>query len=143
MFCQNCGTAIAEGNSHCTNCGTPVATASAGAIGSMASQAARQFYAGMDQQLRTSLMWGGGSVVALLLVFLVPGLLAVILLPASVGLGIMALNSGRGLSNATGYYLGMMGVVMSNVLIFVMLCAYAAATVAQDAAGGMLGNLLR
>jgi hypothetical protein len=142
MFCQNCGTAVTQGNSHCTGCGTAVVAASTAAIGSVASQAARQFYDGMDQQLKTSLMWGGGAVLALLLTFIVPAVLAIILLPATIGLAIMALNSGRGLANATGYYLGMMAMVMANALLFFMLCAYWAVSQAQSMAGGMLSELL-
>ncbi len=142
MFCQNCGTAVTQGNSHCTGCGTAVVAASTAAIGSVATQAARQFYDGMDQQVKSSLMWGGGAMLALLLSFIVPAMLAIILLPTTIGLGIMALNSGRGLGNATGYYLGMMAVVMANALLFFMLCAYWAYSQAESMAGGILGNLL-
>lgn len=142
MFCTSCGTAVVEGNAHCTNCGARV-----DGVGIVA-HAARSAYAGMDESFKRSLMLGGGSMVCTLLTILLAysaPLLVIILIPAAMALGIMALNTGRDLANRTGYYLGMTGYVVATTMLFVLISAYAARTAAMSMAAsagmGMMGRM--
>lgn len=140
MFCTNCGAQIAEGSVHCTSCGTRV-----DGVGAVAF-AARNAYAGMDRDLKRSLMLGGGSLASTILAILLAGpasILLLILIPASIVLGSFALNAGRNLDNRAGYHLGMIGLSTGTFMLYMFLFGYAARSIAMSAAGSAVGSLFR
>ncbi len=140
MFCTNCGAKVVEGSAHCTSCGTRMD--GLGAVGS----AARNAYAGMDETLKRSLLLGGGSMLASLLGILllaVAEILLILFIPAAMTLGIMALNAGRNLDNRAGYYLGMIGLTSSVVMLYLSLIGYAAMSMAQAAAQSAMGSMFQ
>lgn len=144
MFCTNCGTNVPDGTAHCTNCGTRVE--GVGAAAAMVSNVAMTAYASMDEAFRKSLFLGGGAMVSSLLTILLAGsagILLIILLPASIILGIMALNAGRELTNRAGYHLGMIGLSAGTIMLYLALLAYAAKSMAASMAGNALGGLMR
>lgn len=141
MFCTNCGTNVVAGSAHCTNCGTRME--GVGAAATIVGNVARTTYAAMDQDFKKSLFLGGGSMFASILSILLAGpagILLILLIPATIVLGIMALNSGRDLSNRAGYHLGMIGLTAGAVMLYMLLMAYAAKSIAQSAMGSMFGG---
>lgn len=143
MFCTNCGTNVVEGSAHCTNCGTRMA--GMGAAAAIVSNVAMTSYASMDEDFKKSLFLGGGAMFASILAILLAGpvaILLILLIPAAIVLGIMALNTGRDLANKAGYYLGMIGLTSSTFMLYAFLFAYAAKSMAQSAANGMLGSMI-
>ena len=145
MFCTNCGTNVVAGSAHCTNCGTRME--GVGAAAAIVGNVARTTYAAMDQEFKKSLFLGGGSMFASILAILLAGpasILLILLIPATIVLGIMALNAGREQSNRAGYHLGMIGLTAGAVMLYMLLTAYAAKSMAQSMAqsamGGMFGG---
>lgn len=144
MFCTNCGTNVVQGSAHCTNCGTRME--GVGAAAAIVSNVAATAYASMDQDFKKSLFLGGGAMFASILAILLAGpvgILLILLVPAAIVLGIMALNAGRDLANKAGYYLGMIGLTSGVLMLYMFLLAYAAKSMAQSAASGMLGSMLQ
>lgn len=143
MFCTNCGTQVVEGSAHCTNCGTCME--GVGAAAAIVSNAAMTAYASMDADFRKSLILGGSSIFASILAILLAGpaaILLILLIPATIVLGILALNAGRELVNRAGYYLGMIGLVAGTVMFYMALFGYAAKSMAASAAGSLMERMM-
>lgn len=138
MFCTSCGAQVAEGSAHCTSCGARV-----DGLGMVAS-AARTAYAFVDADLKHSLLYGGGSMFASILIILLAfsaPLLLLLLVPAGLTLGILGLNCGRELANRSGYYLAMVGFVACTSILYFMLIAYATKSAATSMAGSAMRGL--
>lgn len=138
MFCTSCGAKVAEGSAHCTSCGARV-----DGVGIVAN-AARNVYAGMDEDFKRSLFLGGGSMICsiLAIVLAFPAwFLSALLVPAAIALGIVALNTGRELSNRTGYYLGMIGLIASVQILYSFLIYYAVKSAAMSAGAAAMRNI--
>jgi zinc-ribbon domain len=143
MFCTNCGTKVVEGSAHCTSCGTRVE--GVGAAAAIVSNVAATAYASLDANFKKSLFLGGGSMFASILTILLAGpapILLILLIPATIILGIMALNEGRDLANKAGYYLGMIGLVAGTSLFYTAMFGYAAKSMAESAVSGMMGRMM-
>ena len=148
MFCTNCGTRVVEGSAHCTSCGTRVEGVAAAAV--MVGHVARSAYSAMDEDLKKSLMFGGGSLLAALVAIVLAApaaLLLILLLPSAIGMGIMALNAGRGLDNRAGYYFGMIGLCSAAIQLHLGIILYAVKSAVEaginSAAGATVGLLGR
>lgn len=141
MFCTNCGTKVVEGSAHCTSCGTRVE--GVGTAAAIVSNAARAAYANLDEDFRKSLFLGLGaifaSIVALFTVKTV--ILPILLIPATMALGIMAMNSGRDLQNKAGYYLGVIGLTVGSSMLYLGLFAYGAAMAVQEVKQNMMNSI--
>lgn len=141
MFCTNCGTKVVEGSAHCTSCGTRVE--GVGTAAAIVSNAARAAYANLDEDFRKSLFLGVGaifaSIVALFTVKTV--ILPILLIPATMALGIMAMNSGRDLQNKAGYYLGVIGLTVGSSMLYLGLFAYGAAMAVQEVKQNMMNGI--
>ena len=142
MFCTNCGTNVAAGSAHCTNCGTRME--GVGAAAAIVGNVARSTYAAMDQDFKKSLFLGGGSMFASFLTILLArpaAILLILLIPATIVLGIMALNAGREQSNRAGYHLGMIGLTVGTVMLYLLLMLYAVGSAVQAAKQSVMGGL--
>lgn len=140
MFCTNCGAKVAENSAHCTSCGTRV-----DGVGLVAN-AARNVYAGMDEDFKRALFLGGGSVVCSILAILLAfpaWFLSALLVPASIVLGIMGLNAGREMTNRTGFYLGMIGLIASANMLYMFLVMYAVKSAAMSAGAAAMNEMGR
>lgn len=141
MFCTNCGTKVVEGSAHCTSCGTRVE--GVGTAAAIVSNAARVAYANLDENFRKSLFLGLGaifaSIVALFTVKTV--ILPILLIPATMALGIMAMNSGRDISNKAGYYLGVIGLTAGSSMLYLGLFVYGAAMAVQEVKQNMMNSI--
>lgn len=141
MFCTNCGTKVVEGSAHCISCGTRVE--GVGTAAAIVSNAARAAYANLDENFRRSLFLGLGaifaSIVALFTVKTV--ILPILLIPATMALAIMAMNSGRDLSNKAGYYLGVIGLTAGSSMLYLGLFVYGAAMAVQEVKQNMMNSL--
>jgi hypothetical protein len=136
MFCTNCGTKAVEGSAHCTNCGKPVE--GVGAAASIMTNVAVSAYSALDHNFKKSLFLGAGCIFASILTILLPGpsfIFMLVLLPATIVLGVLALNAGRDLTNKAGYYLGMIGLIAGCVMFYAMIAAYAVRSAAYSMAG--------
>jgi zinc-ribbon domain len=143
MFCTNCGTKVVEGSAHCTSCGTRVD--GVGAAAAIVSNVAITAYSSLDADFKKSMFFGGGSVFASILAILLAGpagILLILLIPATIALGIMGLNAGRELSNRAGYYLSMIGLSAGAIMLYLSVLSYAAKTAAESMAGSLMGRMM-
>lgn len=117
-------------------------------VGLVAS-AARSAYAELDETLKRSLIFGGGSMAAsMMAILLLPAsvIFTMLLVPAAIALGIIGMNAGREQQNRTGFYLATVGFVASNIMLYGSMIMYmiasTAASMASSAASGMFSKIM-